>query len=447
MGKLEALETSTTPVRADDCRISLQFCQPGRCERQNASGLGSTFFGRTLMHFCFFVQIALLRADAAVGFADIASPQDSTIAHAQGQGLDGTSSWEATPQETTRVRGLRTTSGTPAGTQTHRGVTDAARTSGVRQRRADSGNKESPEAAPGSGGLPARSLASVVNHSSPRTPAKVPAKDQRRRQVIVVGDSNMARVGEVIKGRVGDDERVKVSKLPGKRVGEVMQQAKEQLRDRMEDRSLVVVMGGVNDVLQGRGGGFAKQIAKGITELRTTSEDEHLQDILGVARGHGYRIRPGAARRVAGCNRLRSARLRCRLRRAGIAGSVKRRFATVVRDSACASEDSADGAATTGVREPSGRQALSRAWRWLPRLLKSPTKRLSPLTSLHTEQRNPPQATASCTGPAVGAGAATAAARARRGRRQTADRHLEFFEKRLALEAEMRERQPSRKDA
>ncbi|XP_075735680.1 uncharacterized protein LOC119162363 [Rhipicephalus microplus] len=107
-------------------------------------------------------------------------------------------------------------------------------------------------------------------------------------------------------------------------------------------------------------------------------EKEHLQDILGVARGHSYRIRPGAARRVAGCNRLRSARLRCRLRRAGIAGSVKRRFATVVRDSACASEDSADGAATTGVREPSGRQALSRAWRWLPRLLKSPTKRLSP---------------------------------------------------------------------
>ncbi|KAL3209707.1 hypothetical protein MRX96_037847 [Rhipicephalus microplus] len=56
------------------------------------SGLGSTFFGRTLMHFCFFVQIALLRADATVGFADIASPQDSIIAHAQGQGLDGTSS-------------------------------------------------------------------------------------------------------------------------------------------------------------------------------------------------------------------------------------------------------------------------------------------------------------------------------------------------------------------
>ncbi|KAL3186236.1 hypothetical protein MRX96_027962 [Rhipicephalus microplus] len=104
------------------------------------------------------------------------------------------------------------------------------------------------------GGSPARSLAAVVNHSSPRTPAKVPAKDQRRRQVIVVGDSNMARVGEVIKGRVGDDERVKVSKLPGKRVGEVMQQAKEQLWDRMEDRSLVV-------------------IAKGITELRATSED------------------------------------------------------------------------------------------------------------------------------------------------------------------------------
>ncbi|KAL3205850.1 hypothetical protein MRX96_011002 [Rhipicephalus microplus] len=38
------------------------------------------------------------------------------------------------------------------------GVTDDARTSGVRQRRADSGNKESPEAAPGSGGSPARDI-------------------------------------------------------------------------------------------------------------------------------------------------------------------------------------------------------------------------------------------------------------------------------------------------
>lgn len=153
------------------------------------------------------------------------------------------------------------------------GATDAARKSGVRQRRADSGRKESTEASPESGGSPARSFAAVVNHSRPRTPAKVPVKGERRRQVIVVGDSNMARVGEVIKGRVGDDERVKVSKLPGKRVGEVMQQAKGQLWDRMEDRSLVVIMGGVNDVLQGRGGGFAKQIAKGVTELRAVSED------------------------------------------------------------------------------------------------------------------------------------------------------------------------------
>ncbi|KAH8018266.1 hypothetical protein HPB51_000877 [Rhipicephalus microplus] len=70
------------------------------------------------------------------------------------------------------------------------GVTDAARTSGVRQRKADPGNKESPEAAPGSGGSPARSLAAVVNHSSPRTPAKVPAKDQRRRCYACVSTAN-----------------------------------------------------------------------------------------------------------------------------------------------------------------------------------------------------------------------------------------------------------------
>ncbi|KAH9382118.1 hypothetical protein HPB48_004552 [Haemaphysalis longicornis] len=56
------------------------------------------------------------------------------------------------------------------------GATDAARTSGVRRRRADSGSKESPKATPGRGGSPARSFAAVVNHSRPRTPAKGPVK-------------------------------------------------------------------------------------------------------------------------------------------------------------------------------------------------------------------------------------------------------------------------------
>lgn len=52
-----------------------------------------------------------------------------------------------------------------------------------------------------------------------------------------------------------------------------MERAKVQLWNTMEDRNLVVIMGGVNDVLQGRGGGFAKQIARGVNELRVVSED------------------------------------------------------------------------------------------------------------------------------------------------------------------------------
>ncbi|KAH8025354.1 hypothetical protein HPB51_007500 [Rhipicephalus microplus] len=70
-----------------------------------------------------------------------------------------------------------------------------------------------------------------------------------------------------------------------------------------------------------------------------------------------------------------------------------------------------------------------------------PYEVLAPVTSRRMEERSPSQGTASCTGPAVDAGAASGTAWARRERRRTADRHLELFEKWLALEAEMRERE------
>ncbi|KAH8020909.1 hypothetical protein HPB51_008736 [Rhipicephalus microplus] len=123
---------------------------------------------------------------------------------------------------------------------------------------------------------------------------------------------------------------------------------------------------------------------------------------------------------------------------------AERSLATAVRDFACAAirEDSAHGAATTGVREPSvwATGALDSV-EVVTSAPEEPYEVLAPLTPPHTEERNPPQGTASCTGPANDAGAASGAARARRGRRRTADHHLEYFEKQLALEAEMRERE------
>ncbi|KAH7964048.1 hypothetical protein HPB51_027710 [Rhipicephalus microplus] len=103
------------------------------------------------------------------------------------------------------------------------------------------------------------------------------------------------------------------------------------------------------------------------TEEQYGGKEQLFQESLELAKGHGYRIRPGAARRAAGCS---SASLCQAPLPAAAAGSVvqvwlaaatgsiqraERRLATAVRDFACAAirEDSANGAATTGVRQPS----------------------------------------------------------------------------------------------
>lgn len=142
--------------------------------------------------------------------------------------------------------------------------------------RVDADNEDNTEVVQGAGGQPAISYVEATNRSGPVTkaPAEEPAaQEERTHHIFMVGNSNMRRAGEVIRGRVGNDDRVHVSTLPGQTVGAVMERAKAQLWDTMEDRNLVVIMGGVNDVLQGRGGGFAKQIARGVNELRVVSED------------------------------------------------------------------------------------------------------------------------------------------------------------------------------
>ncbi|KAL3257313.1 hypothetical protein MRX96_046496 [Rhipicephalus microplus] len=57
------------------------------------SAFFSTIFGRTLMHFRFFVQIAILRAEDTIGPAWILLPQAGNIAQEQGH-LDEVSSWK-----------------------------------------------------------------------------------------------------------------------------------------------------------------------------------------------------------------------------------------------------------------------------------------------------------------------------------------------------------------
>lgn len=56
----------------------------------------------------------------------------------------------------------------------------------------------------------------------------------------------------------------------------VVKRVKGQLWDTMEKRGLLVLMEGVNDVLQGRGRDTVKQVAKGVSEPRAISEDVHI---------------------------------------------------------------------------------------------------------------------------------------------------------------------------
>lgn len=123
------------------------------------------------------------------------------------------------------------------------------------------------------GPMPGKSYAETVSEVGP--PAKTPVQlnQTRERRVTIVGDSNMRRAEAVIAKRVGEDPRVKASALPGKTVNAVIAKAKEQVWETMTDRHLVVIMGGVNDVFQGRGRGIAKQLAKGVSELRAIADD------------------------------------------------------------------------------------------------------------------------------------------------------------------------------
>ncbi|KAL3261408.1 hypothetical protein MRX96_000018 [Rhipicephalus microplus] len=66
--------------------------------QQSFSELGSTVFGRLLMNFYFFVQIALLRVDSVVGPAELFPPQGNIVAPAPDNPVDEESSWKAAPQ-------------------------------------------------------------------------------------------------------------------------------------------------------------------------------------------------------------------------------------------------------------------------------------------------------------------------------------------------------------
>ncbi|KAH7955738.1 hypothetical protein HPB52_003421 [Rhipicephalus sanguineus] len=192
-------------------------------------------------------------------------------------------------------------------------------------------------------------------------------------------------------------------------------------------------------------------LRKSGTEEQYGEKETLLQEIFDVARSHGYRIRPGTARKAASAS-ASSSQAPSGVERA------ERRVASAVRDSASATlhAEPASGEDSTGF----GDQVPPNLWSTSvfdnvevvttapeePYEVVGDFSQSSPAPQEETTQSTAPVA-AGGAAQAVGASAAAGAARARRGRRRrTADRHLEFFERRLALEAETRERAAAQED-
>ncbi|KAM7313215.1 uncharacterized protein ISCGN_003097 [Ixodes scapularis] len=104
------------------------------------------------------------------------------------------------------------------------------------------------------------------------------AGDERfeRRRVLVVGDSNIARVEEGVLAKVRADRRVKVEAQSGKCIVDAMAKAREVVWDNMENENLVVIHAGLNDVLKGRSQNLERQLEVGLRKLREASEKVHV---------------------------------------------------------------------------------------------------------------------------------------------------------------------------
>ncbi|XP_075738973.1 uncharacterized protein LOC142784480 isoform X1 [Rhipicephalus microplus] len=110
--------------------------------------------------------------------------------------------------------------------------------------------------------------AGVTGASRPQVQNAPAEKSQR---VIIAGDSNLNRCTEAIKERVRGDKRVAVGAFPGRKLEAVMRQASAKLKTTADRRNLVIISGGLNDVLNEDEEGLAATLAKGIDDMRATS--------------------------------------------------------------------------------------------------------------------------------------------------------------------------------
>ncbi|KAH8037017.1 hypothetical protein HPB51_008343 [Rhipicephalus microplus] len=110
--------------------------------------------------------------------------------------------------------------------------------------------------------------AGVTGASSPQVQNDPTEKSQH---VIIAGDSNLNRCTEAIKERVRGDKRVAVGAFPERKLEAIMRQASAKLKTTADRRNLVIISGGLNDVLNEDAAGLAATLAKGVDDMRATS--------------------------------------------------------------------------------------------------------------------------------------------------------------------------------
>ncbi|KAH6936642.1 hypothetical protein HPB50_020366 [Hyalomma asiaticum] len=93
-----------------------------------------------------------------------------------------------------------------------------------------------------------------------------------RSRVLVVGDSNVARVEEGVLARVKADRRVRVEAQSGKCMVDALAKAREVVGDRMEGENVVITHAGLNDVLKGRSQNIQRHLEVGVRKLGEVSE-------------------------------------------------------------------------------------------------------------------------------------------------------------------------------
>ncbi|XP_037557767.1 uncharacterized protein LOC119434766, partial [Dermacentor silvarum] len=96
------------------------------------------------------------------------------------------------------------------------------------------------------------------------------------RRVLVVGDSNVARVEEGVLTTVKADGWVRVEAQSGKFMADAMAKTQKVVSDNLEHEHLVVIHAGLNDVLKGRSQNLNGQLEVGLRKLRETSANVHV---------------------------------------------------------------------------------------------------------------------------------------------------------------------------